>query len=122
MNTTTPPVELDSGLALVGQVAMILVLIIALILACAWVFRRLGGLHPSSSKLLNVVGSVAVGQRERVVIVAVGETWLVLGVASGQVTKLHEMPAQALPEPVAQSFASRLQHALKQQSNPSEKH
>src|SRR5690554_7734863 len=98
MNTTTPPVELDSGLALVGQVAMILVLIIALILACAWVFRRLGGVQTGSSKQLNVVGSIGIGQRERVVIVAVGDTWLVLGVAAGQVTKLHEMPAQEMPE------------------------
>lgn len=121
MNTSTTVVEVDSGLALVGQVAMILVLIIALILACAWVFRRLGGVHTGTSKQLNVVGSIAVGQRERVVIVAVGDTWLVLGVAAGQVTKLHEMPAQEIPEPLAQNFAARFQHALKQHSKPREK-
>jgi flagellar protein FliO/FliZ len=40
-----------------------------------------------------------VGPKERVVVVEVGETWLVVGVAPGQVTALHNMPRIAnLPE------------------------
>ena len=35
-----------------------------------------------------------VGQRERVVVVEVGGSWLVLGVAPGQVRALHTLPAQ----------------------------
>jgi flagellar protein FliO/FliZ len=33
-----------------------------------------------------------VGQRERVVLVEVADTWLVIGVAPGHVTALHSMP------------------------------
>lgn len=120
MNEPTT-VEVDSGLALLGQVTLVLILIIGIILLCAWLFRKLNGTSLGHSKLLNVVGSVAVGQRERVVIVEINDTWLVLGVAAGHVTKLHEMPAQERPEPQLNSFAARLQQALyKNPSAPSE--
>ena len=39
-----------------------------------------------------------VGQRERVVVVEIGNTWLVLGIAAGQVRALHTMPAENLSE------------------------
>lgn len=113
------PAELDSGLALLGQVSLVLILIIGIILVCAWVFRKLAGGSHGAPGLLNIVGSVAVGQRERVVIVEVNKTWLVLGVASGQVTKLHELPAQERPEPHLTSFANRLQQAMKGAPNKS---
>lgn len=117
MNTSETSTELTtSGLALFGQVAMILLFVIALILICAWLFKRLGGQHQGAGGFCKIVGSVAVGQRERVVIVSVGDTWLVLGVGQGNVRKLHEMPAQQTPETAeASSFASRFQSAFKQQ-------
>jgi flagellar protein FliO/FliZ len=37
-----------------------------------------------------------VGTRERVVIVEVGSTWLVLGVAPGRVSALAEVPRQSV--------------------------
>ncbi len=105
--------EWIGGMALLGQVVFILLLIIGVILGCAWLFRRLSGQTAASPSLLKVVSSTAVGQRERVVIVEVNQdTWLVLGVAQGQVTKLHELPAQAITQP-ASSFSERFQQALK---------
>ncbi|WP_339878943.1 MULTISPECIES: flagellar biosynthetic protein FliO [Pseudidiomarina] len=109
----TAPAELGNGLALLGQVTVVLLLIIGIILLCAWLFRKMAGVTQSGSSLLNVVSSVAVGQRERVVIVEVNKTWLVLGVANGQVTKLHELPAQEQPEKHLNGFAARLQQAIK---------
>lgn len=114
-------VELDSGLALLGQVTLVLILIIGIILLCAWLFRKLNGTSLGHSKLLNVVGSVSVGQRERVVIVELKDTWLVLGVAAGNISKLHEMPAQERPEPQLNSFASRLQQALNKNASDTSK-
>jgi flagellar protein FliO/FliZ len=46
-----------------------------------------------------------VGQRERVVVVEVGATWLVLGVTSNQVNTLHSLPAQAAAAPAAAGTA-----------------
>lgn len=117
MNATDAP-ELTGGLELFGQVALILIFIILVILGCAWLFRRFSGVAQGGGGLLKVVGSVGVGQRERVVIVSVGETWLVLGVASGQVRKLHELPAQhPATKDDSQSFGRRFQQALSKQLN-----
>lgn len=116
MNETNAA-ELDTGLALLGQVTIVLIFIIGVILLCAWLFRRINGSSFSHSKLLHVVGSVAVGQRERVVIVEVNNTWLVLGVAAGHISKLHELPPQERPEPQLDSFAARFSKALQNNTN-----
>jgi flagellar protein FliO/FliZ len=42
-----------------------------------------------------VVGSTAVGTRERVVVVEVDGTWLLLGVGGGNVRLLHSQPRPA---------------------------
>ncbi len=80
------------------QVGFGLALVVALIFLCGWAVRRFG-LQPSGgNRLLKVVSSVMVGQRERVVVVEIGDSWLVLGVAAGQVRALHTMAAQARPD------------------------
>ena len=83
-----------------------LAVVIGLIFLFAWVVRRFG-LQPSGSgRLLKVVSSVMVGQRERVVVVEIGDAWLVLGVAAGQVRALHTMPAGKLPDAQPPSLAA----------------
>lgn len=76
------------------QAAVGLVLVVALILFCAWAVRRFGLQTGAGNRFLKVISSVMVGQRERVVIVEVGDSWLVLGVAAGRVNALHTMSAQ----------------------------
>jgi len=80
-----------------------LVMVLALIFLCAWVARRLGLQRHSSGRLVKVVASTMVGQRERVVVVEVGTSWLVLGVTPGQIRSLHTMPAGELPSNEATS-------------------
>jgi flagellar protein FliO/FliZ len=97
----TPAAEPAPSFAAAGllQAGLGLALVLALIFGCAWVARRFGLLQQAGSgRLVKVVSSAMVGQRERVVVVEVGSTWLVLGVAAGQVRALHSMPAEALPE------------------------
>lgn len=81
------------GMATLGKTAAALGLILVIILVAAAVLRRWGLPHQRHGRHLRVVGSTAVGTKERVVIVEVEHTWLVLGVGGGQVNKLHEMPA-----------------------------
>ena len=98
----TEPVRSFAAAGLL-QAGFGLAVVIGLIFLFAWVARRFG-LQPSgNSKLIKVVSSAMVGQRERVVVVEVGDAWLVLGVAAGQVRALHTMPAQSLHEPLAAS-------------------
>jgi flagellar protein FliO/FliZ len=97
----TPAAEPTPSFAAAGllQAGLGLALVLALIFGCAWLARRFGLMQQAGSgRLVKVVSSAMVGQRERVVVVEVGSTWLVLGVAAGQVRALHSMPAEALPE------------------------
>ena len=87
------------------QAGFALTMVIGLIFLFAWVARRFG-LQPSGNgRLLKIVSSAMVGQRERVVVVEIGESWLVLGVAAGQVRALHTMPAGKLPDAPAAPLA-----------------
>ncbi|CRY70277.1 flagellar biosynthetic protein FliO [Yersinia pseudotuberculosis] len=81
--------------------------ILLLILFVAWLVRRLGfAPQARNSKLLNVRASCQVGQRERVVIVEVDDTWLVLGVTAQQVTPLHTL-ARPVVEALRQADGTR---------------
>jgi len=76
------------------QVLFGLALVVAAIVATGWVLRRFGPVQ-SAGGLLRVVGGVMVGPRERLVVVEVGEQWLILGVAAGSVNLLHALPKGA---------------------------
>jgi flagellar protein FliO/FliZ len=65
--------------------------VLGLIVAAGWFAKRFA-IGPSASGTLKVVAGAAVGQRERVVIVEVGDVWMVVGVAPGRVNALHTMP------------------------------
>jgi flagellar protein FliO/FliZ len=81
------PVSLSALL----QVVFGLALVVAAIVATGWLLRRIGPAQ-SAGGLLRVIGGVMVGPRERLVLVELGEQWLVLGVASGSVNLLHTLP------------------------------
>jgi len=101
----TEPVRSFAAAGLL-QAGLGLAVVIGLIFGFAWMARRFG-LQPSGNgKLLKVVSSAMVGQRERVVVVEIGDAWLVLGVAGGQVSALHTMPAGKLPDAPAPTLAA----------------
>lgn len=79
------------------QTGLGLAAVLALIFLCAWAARRFGLQQHAGSRLVKVVASTMVGQRERVVVVQIGASWLVLGVTPGQIRSLHTMPAEDVP-------------------------
>ncbi|MEQ1772165.1 MAG: flagellar biosynthetic protein FliO [Burkholderiales bacterium] len=88
-------------------------IVIALIVAAAWVLKRLAPRHYAKSDTLRVVAGAAVGQRERVVVVEIGATWLVLGVAPGHVNVLHHLPRAEQPaEPMETTKPRTFAHWL----------
>ncbi|AOK51307.1 flagellar biosynthesis protein FliO [Burkholderia stagnalis] len=81
------------GVGAVLQTLVGLALVIGLVFGCAWLARRFGFQPAGRGGPLKVVSSVAVGTKERATIVEIGDTWLVLGVAPGNVRLLHTLPA-----------------------------
>ncbi|MGF6611808.1 flagellar biogenesis protein FliO [Paraburkholderia sp. WSM4175] len=70
---------------------------------------------------MKTVGGASLGGKERVAVVEIGDTWLVLGAAPGNVRLLHTMPAgsvsadtvAASPAPLSGTFGQRFRDALK---------
>ncbi|MBY4723524.1 MULTISPECIES: flagellar biosynthetic protein FliO [Burkholderia] len=89
------------GVGAVLQTLVGLAVVIGLVFACAWLARRFGFQHARRGGPLKVVSSVAVGAKESATIVEIGDTWLVLGVAPGNVRLLHTLPAGAAAAPVS---------------------
>jgi flagellar protein FliO/FliZ len=87
--TAAPASAVTAGSML--QFAFGLAIVLGLIVAAGWFMKRFS-LGPSAAGLVKVIAGASVGQRERVVVVEVGNTWLVLGVAPGRVNALHTMP------------------------------
>ncbi len=68
-----------------------LVAVLAMLIAAAWLLKRFSLQQKIPGGAIKIIAGAAVGQRERVVLIEIGETWLVLGVAPGQVNALHTM-------------------------------
>ena len=96
-----------SGASGIGQVTLALLLVLAAVFAAAWLMRRLRGISAGGTHSIEIVSQVALGARERAVIVKVGTAQLLLGVAQGQVSLLHVLPeGTALPPAPAATDAS----------------
>ncbi len=91
--------------------ALALIGVLALLIGSLWLLKKLT-VQRGAEGLMRIVGATAVGGRERIVIVEIGSTWLVLGVAPGRVSALAEIPRQSLPEPTPNSAASAIPHWL----------
>lgn len=102
-----------------GVVSMIgsLAVVLALIFAMAWLARRLQNLRRSGAGLQLLAG-LPVGNKEKVVLLKVGDQHFLVGVASGQVSLLHRFDAvpdlgEGESQPLAQApFAIKLRELL----------
>lgn len=81
------------GVGAVLQTIVGLLVVIGLVFACAWLARRFGLQPATRGGLVKTIGGASLGGKERVAVVEIGDTWLVLGTAPGNVRLLHTMPA-----------------------------
>jgi len=92
-----------------------LALVLGLLFAGVWFLKKLTGTVGPNGNIARVVGATPIGARERIVIVELGQTWLVLGVTPNNINTLAEMPRQALPpggQPIPPNFADWLRNTM----------
>ena len=89
----TPVAVNTVGANELANVALGLLVVLALIFGLAWLFRRYGNLNTFNRSNIQILGGVSLGPREKAVLLEVEGERLLVGVASGQVTKLHRFPA-----------------------------
>jgi flagellar protein FliO/FliZ len=99
--------------------------VIGMIVLAAWALRRMqqrsntvGG---AQRQVLRVVGYHALGMKEKLVVVEIDDTWLVLGMTPSGINTLHTLPRPEtadLPESsthspsLPEAFASQLRRTL----------
>ncbi|WP_026077957.1 MULTISPECIES: flagellar biosynthetic protein FliO [unclassified Pseudomonas] len=97
------------------QLVLGLLLVVGLIFVLAWVLRRVQRIGPGNAQVIELVGSRALGPRDRLVLVQVGDEQILLGITPGRITPLHVLKQ---PVDVAQTqaatpeFAQRLMELL----------
>lgn len=102
-----------------GQLAQMvfgLLLVVGLIFFLAWLLRRMQGVAVKGGQVIEIVGSRAIGPRDRLLLVQVGKEQILLGYTPGSIEALHvlaepvevpESARQATPE-----FAQRLMELM----------
>ena len=107
------------GSSVAGQLTQLvlgLLLVLGLIFFLAWLLRRVQQVGPAGKgQVIELIGSRALGPRDRLVLVQVGNEQVLLGLTPGTITALHvlkepvQVPSteQATPE-----FAQRLMELL----------
>lgn len=104
------------------QAGLALALIVGLLVGTAWLARKLSGGKGFGQGGMKVIGGVALGPRERIVLIEVGSEWLVIGIVPGQIRTLHKLPKGTAPledfrvASVEKSFAQWL-HGIAERRN-----
>ena len=98
------------GIGDLVQMALSLIVVIAFILALTWVLGRLRGAPRRSTGSLGVLAEVAIGPKERIVLVKVGEGQALVGVGAGGISSLQLLatPVTIEAEAAPGSFADKL--------------
>lgn len=91
-----------------------LLVILGLLALAAYLMRRMNGGRPFGSGPLKLVGGIAVGNRERIIVVEVGDSWLVVGIAPGQMRTLHTLAKGELPADADPGMTVPFSHWLQQ--------
>jgi flagellar protein FliO/FliZ len=99
----------------VAQLALSLAAIIALILAVSWVLKRLKLGTVRGRGEIAVIDQLSLGPRERIVLVRVGESQVLVGVSAGGLVGLTPLaaPIAINTPPDAAAFADRLREFMK---------
>jgi flagellar protein FliO/FliZ len=82
-----------------AEVTLALLAIVALIAGLAWLMKRARGFGTAGHDRIQVLSERALGPKERCVLVRVGATDILIGVAAGGVHTLHVFPEGAVTEP-----------------------
>lgn len=92
---TAAPASSSGGLL---QTTMALLFVLAVLVGLAWLLKRFGPKHlTGSQRHIKLVDSLNLGARERILLLEVGEQWIVVGASAGRMNALTTLPRQELP-------------------------
>ncbi|HEX4857036.1 MAG TPA: flagellar biosynthetic protein FliO [Limnobacter sp.] len=79
------------------QTTLGLLFVLVLLFALMWLLKRMGITNNHRrGGFYKVLATSALGPREKIILVEIGDTWLVLGLTSNSINTLHSMPAGSI--------------------------
>lgn len=100
-----------------------LVLVLAIFILCVFLFKKFNGITGQSGKNLAIVSGIALGMREKVVLLQVGKKQVLLAVMPGKIETLLVLEGEdcisnePMPSLLDNGFAEKLMQALKVRSD-----
>ena len=94
---TAAPASATPGLGSLTQVSLALALVLGLVFGLAWLLRRVRATRRPGAPGIDILAELALGPKERAVLLQVDRARLLVGVAAGQVRTLHVLPDADLP-------------------------
>ncbi|GAB1258078.1 flagellar biosynthetic protein FliO [Aurantivibrio plasticivorans] len=91
-----------SNASYIMQVFMGLLAVLALIFALAWLARRISGGTFLQNQHMQIVSSLSLGAREKLLLVELGEKQLLLGITAQNINTLH-----VIDEPIVDTKTQR---------------
>ncbi|WP_229418742.1 flagellar biosynthetic protein FliO [Pseudoduganella flava] len=76
------------------QTVVALVFVLAILVGLAWMLKRFGPRTITGGTAVKLVGALSVGARERILVVEVGDQWIVVGASPGRMNALATLPRQ----------------------------
>ena len=121
-STTAAAPVVSSGIG--GQLTQLvlgLLLVLGLIFALAWLLRRVQQAGPRQGQVIELISTRALGARDRLVLVQVGNEQILLGLTPGRITPLHVLKEPVVvpgnTEQATPEFAKRLMELLGNQKD-----
>jgi flagellar protein FliO/FliZ len=81
------------------EITVTLLIIVGFLAGLAWFAKRVRGGFKTGGARIQVLGAQALGPKERAVLMRVGDTDILVGVAANSVNTLHVFPAGAITIP-----------------------
>lgn len=105
------PASAAAGVSAWGMALLAVLAVIALI---SWFMRKFGGFNKEAVGQLQIVSTLPLGTREKIVLLKTGGKQLVLAVTPGKIETLHVLDAVELPAkmPAEPSFAQKLMQTI----------
>jgi flagellar protein FliO/FliZ len=99
------------------QVLVILILVLGLMLAAAWLLKKFNATGVNTGSTVKIISGIAVGNRERIMVIEVADQWIVVGVTASNINALATMPRQEIPAQtetpnLSANFANRLKQFI----------
>ena len=79
------------------QVVVGLCVVLGMIVAAAWVARRLQAIRPQGSGHIRIIEGMALGTRDKLLLVEVDGRRVLLGLSPGRIATLHSFHGAAAP-------------------------